>query len=94
MCLPGDPYFLLAWMPDHLISLLPGDLRLLQSKSLGKHRLEGEQQQPPTAKIRDSLSAAFLLSYSEMGERFNLLFDERICIMNDTGDGIVTLNQS
>lgn len=29
-----------------------------------------------------------------MGEQSNLLFDERICIMNDTGDGIVTLNQS
>lgn len=97
MYIPGDPYFLLACPPDHLISLLPGDLRRLQSKSLGKRRLEEsrrEQRQPQTGKIRDSLSAAFLLSYSEMGERFNLLFDERICIMNDTRDGIVTLNQS
>jgi hypothetical protein len=32
MYLPGDLYFLLlAWPPDHLVSLLPGDLTLLQS---------------------------------------------------------------
>lgn len=97
MYVPGDPHFLLACLPDYFISLLPRVLRLLQSESPGKHRLEEggqEWQEPQTKKIRDSLSAAFSLSCSEMGEQFNLLFDERICIMNDTGDGIVTLNQS
>lgn len=97
MYIPGDPHFLLARLPDYLISLLLRVLRLLQSKSLGKHRLEEsrqERQEPQTKKIRDSLSAAFSLSCSEVGEQSNLLFDEHLCIMNDTRDGIVTLNQS
>lgn len=94
MCLPGDPYFLLACLPDHFISLLPGDLRLLQSKSPGKHRLEkrSNSHRQGRLEILFLLPSCFPLLRWVIGSIY--FFDERICIMNDTRDGIVTLNQS